>query len=476
MIRNGVLKEEMKEPILIEKLNNELENYYQNKIFEDNNLSRKVVSFQANKKIASFRWYKYKEAFSASLVEYFISKYELKGKRILDPFVGVGTTLFSASSMGCDTVGIELLPVGQKIIESRMNAHFGYLNNYFDSIKDIFKKTEWHSFGKSKLNELRITKGAYPQNTHEKIEKYLSFLKTKTEPLKSMLELALLSILEEVSYTRKDGQYLRWDYRANRSWGKKPFNKCIIKDFDDAVCKKLKEIVRDLNGSDNLTLFDSSDNLYQKNKLGNVKLIKGSCLQELQKLDNNSFNAVITSPPYCNRYDYTRTYALELALLGINEKEMSELRQDMLTCTVENREKKLLDINQSWNTTLESAKDVELLNAILEYLENLKIKKMLNNNSIIRMIRGYFYELSCVIYELHRILYKNSLIFMVNDNVRYAGVSIPVDLILSNIAEKIGFEIINILVLPQKKGNSSQQMGNHGRVELRKCVYIWKKA
>jgi len=45
----------------------------------------------------------------------------------------------------------------------------------------------------------------------------------------------------------------------------------------------------------------------------------------------------MTSPPYCNRYDYTRTYALELALLGIDEQGLLRLRQEMLSCTVENR-------------------------------------------------------------------------------------------------------------------------------------------
>jgi len=32
-----------------------------------------------------------------------------------------------------------------------------------------------------------------------------------------------------------------------------------------------------------------------------------------------------------------------------------------------------------------------------------------------------------------------------------------------------------IWVLPQGKGNSSQQMGKFGRAELRKCVYVWSK-
>ena len=64
---------------------------------------------------------------------------------------------------------------------------------------------------------------------------------------------------------------------------------------------------------------------------------------------------------------------------------------------------------------------------------------------------------------------------MVNDNVRYAGVSISVDIILSEIAEQLGFAAERILVLPNGKGNSSQQMGAHGREALRKCVYLWRK-
>ena len=49
-------------------------------------------------------------------------------------------------------------------------------------------------------------------------------------------------------------------------------------------------------------------------------------------------------------------------------------------------------------------------------------------------------------------------------------------MILSAIAEELGFRVQDILVLPNGKGNSSQQMGEHGREELRKCVYVWRKA
>ena len=64
---------------------------------------------------------------------------------------------------------------------------------------------------------------------------------------------------------------------------------------------------------------------------------------------------------------------------------------------------------------------------------------------------------------------------MVNYNARYAGASVSVDIILSGIAERLGMKVDNILVLPNGKGNSSQQMGLHGRDEIRKCVYVWSK-
>jgi hypothetical protein len=43
------------------------------------------------------------------------------------------------------------------------------------------------------------------------------------------------------------------------------------------------------------------------------------------------------------------------------------------------------------------------------------------------------------------------------------------------LAEKLGFEAIAVYVLPQKKGNSSQQMKKFGRQPLRKSITLWQK-
>src|SRR5207237_2127765 len=216
----------------------------------------------------------------------------------------------------------------------------------------------------------------------------------------------LLCILESVSYTRKDGQYLRWDHRAGRRQGKKPFDKGPILNFDQAISAKLREIVSDLQNPE-----PQKDLFATPISRGGIVLHGGSCLDIMPKLANDGYEAIVTSPPYCNRYDYTRTYALELALLGVSEERLVELRQEMLSCTVENRAKNLLSINPQWQTAMAAADDQRLLQAILKYLEDQKARGELNNDGIPRMVRGYFYEMACVIAECLRVLKHGATLF-----------------------------------------------------------------
>ncbi len=436
-------------------------------------LSRKLVSFQGNKDKPTYDWYKYKEAFSAGLVEYFLSNYEggTQGK-MLDPFAGIGTALFAASEQDIHADGIELLPIGQEIIQIRLLLQKGLSSSDTATLERWIAFQPWKRFSeKMPFSTFRITEGAYPSETVDAIERYRSAMQHENEKIQAILRLTLLCVLESVSYTRKDGQYLRWDARSGKIRpGTKPFNKGEILPFAPAITAKLKEILSDVTSAEiPTTLFPVTRTSCD------INLFKGSCLEILPTLETESYNALMTSPPYCNRYDYTRTYALELAMLGLTQTEVSNLRQEMLSCTVENREKDLLKICPNWSPFIEAANNQKLLKTINTYLEHEKAAGTLNNNSIPRMVRGYFSEMACVIGECFRVLKPNACLFMVNDNVRYAGVGISVDLILSDIARTLGFEVEKILVVPGKKGNSSQQMGTYGRIPLRKCVYIWKK-
>ncbi len=455
----------------IKRLDRELAEHFYRRLVVDPRLTRQLVSFQANKDRAAYRWYKFKEAFSASLVERLLSMYGVISGVLLDPFAGSGTALFAASALGMDADGIEVLPIGLEIIATRLCLEREFTAADFAALERWLADRPWTSGdARQPLPELRITHGAYPEGTRQSIERYVAASARENERVQRVLRFALLCVLEDISYTRRDGQYLRWDWRSGRQQGSKPFNKGKILGFDEAIETKLQEIMADASRPNaQLSLFPST------RADGRVNVRGGSCLDILPRLPDNTYHALMTSPPYCNRYDYTRTYALELALLGVGEKGIVDLRQRMLSCTVESRPKELLAMNPRWAGVLEVVERQDLLQAILAYLEDQKARRLLNNNGIPRMVRGYFYEMACVIAECARVLKPGAPMFMVNDNVRYAGASISVDMILSNIAEKVGFAVDTILVVPNGKGNSSQQMGEHGRDPLRKCVYVWRK-
>lgn len=454
----------------IERLDQALLQHFKKQFVVQTALTRPLVSFQANKTRPIYRWYKYKEAFSAALVEYFLHTHGIVSGTILDPFAGSGTALFAASDLGINAHGIELLPIGQQIIATKKLFESEFTPEDLNALQRWAKLPSWEQAENTiPLPELRITKGAYPEPTRAAIEKYLAAGQQENSRVQAVLRFALLCVLESISFTRKDGQYLRWDHRSGRRQGQKIFDKGEILNFEQAISGKINEILTDLAPVSQTGLFPTPMTL------GDIRLYNGSCLELLPKLPDNAYDAIMTSPPYCNRYDYTRTYALELALLGADEQGLVQLRQAMLSCTVENRAKDLLKINPRWANAIRLADEQQLLQAILAYLAEQKAAGVLNNNSIPRMVKGYFYEMTCVIAECARVLKPNALLFMVNDNVRYAGASISVDMILSALAEQLGFRVENILVLPNGKGNSSQQMGEHGREALRKCVYVWKK-
>jgi DNA modification methylase len=456
----------------IEQLDARLRNHFRQQFVVQPSLTRPLVSFQANKGRPVYRWYKYKEAFSAALVEHLLEKYGVTSGKILDPFAGSGTALFAASDMGLDADGIELLPIGQQIIATKQILDSEFTTEDFGALAAWRSEKPWNRQGGIvPVPELRITRGAYPEDTRAGIEHYQAACQRENPRVQAVLRFALLCVLESISYTRKDGQYLRWDYRSGRTQGKKRFDKGSIANFDQAICAKIDEILHDLQESpvQQPALFPA------ETQPGHIRLLNGSCLELLPTLPNDQYDAVMTSPPYCNRYDYTRTYALELALLGVNEPGLVHLRQEMLSCTVENRAKDLLRLSPAWASALAVADDNALLQAILQYLDEQRTLGALNNTGIPRMVRGYFYEMACVIAECSRVLKPGGQFFMVNDNVRYAGASVSVDVILSAFAERLGFLVEEILVLPGDKGNSSQQMGTHGRESLRKCVYVWRK-
>ena len=410
---------------------------------------------------------KYKEGFSSALVQRLIGMAD--GKQILDPFSGSGTTALTAMGMGLRGTGIEILPLGNMIARSVAHAANGLsMKEFHTASQALLHATSRQGCGKRHaLQHIPITEKAFPRQTDREIACAREFIATlDNTALATVLNLACLSVLEEVSYTRKDGQFLRWDPRSGRSVSSK-LDKGKIPSFSIALASRLQQIEKDFP-------------LLKEQYAGPIPtLITGSSLTELKEFPENEFDCVVTSPPYANRYDYTRTYALELVYLDYGNSQIKTLRQTLLSATVENRSKResllaayqgVADIEQVFSTVDKHAALQEVLSILRDHAAEL------SNRNIIPLLENYFTEMALITYELGRVVKPGGSVFMVNDNVQYHGEEVPVDLILSDFAEQFGFRCNAIWMLARGKGNSSQQMGKFGRREIRKCLYHWVKS
>ena len=436
-------------------------------ISENPDYTRRTVSFQGNKGVPGFRWMKYKEGFSQELVSKLIDEYAPKD--VLDPFAGICTTPLIAARSGAFAMGIEIMPVGVVAAQALVAVANEVTGDQFrigsQALLDHVTSPRYRR-SPFAFPHVAITKRAFSRTSELGIDKAREFISSVGDPgIRKLLNLACMSVLEECSYTRKDGQYLRWDRRSGRTHTKVDLGH--IPTFRQALTKRLDEISADFRVVQDW-FYGSEPNL-----------VTGSSLEVLRSIPTGRFDMVITSPPYANRYDYTRTYALELAWLGYDREAFADLRQRMLSATVENKAKLewLRQVYSDDSRIVTKAEQMYRESAIHEILSILKDRvNELSNRNVIRLIEGYFFEMAVIIAELGRVVRPGGTVVMVNDNVQYHGEEIPVDYILADFAERSGFICSNIWVLPRGKGNSSQQMARFGRREIRKCVYRWVRS
>jgi hypothetical protein len=388
-----------------------------------------------------------------------------------------------AEMLGINGVGIELLPHCHLAWKAKSRA-FDYDLDELRAIRLLIQDTIPPATS-ARFPHLTITESAFPEQTERELAAYTRWVETldASEDAKVLCRLILTSVLEQVSYTRKDGQYLRWDARAQKiiernqnrvAAGKRPvqgIHKGELPSVKEAFAEALSKII-----------FDVMDLQREPPPPSHQELVAGNTLYMLPEMEADQFAAVITSPPYANRYDYTRTYALELAYLGVGE-EIFSLRQRQLSCTVENKAK--LKELETWYRSIgqygrysDIVSVIQNNQALAEVNAALRTRNErgeINNEGVLTMVAQYFAELTFVFAELHRVCRGGAHVAFVNDNVRYAGEIIPVDLISTNLAEQVGFEPVRVYVLPQRKGNSSQQMKRYGRAALRKSITVWRK-
>jgi hypothetical protein len=164
--------------------------------------------------------------------------------------------------------------------------------------------------------------------------------------------------------------------------------------------------------------------------------------EALRILKPDSVDAVVTSPPYPNEKDYTRTTRLETVLLGfVNDKAgLRQLKQGLVRSNTRGVYK--ADDDDLW---VAGHQEIE---RIAEAIEARRIE--LNKTSgferlYARVTKLYFGGMARHLADLRRILRPGAhLAYVVGDQASYLRVMIRTGQLLGDIAESLGYELVGI--------------------------------
>jgi hypothetical protein len=403
-------------------------------------------------------WFFYKEAFASALVQQLVRDARLPGDAfVLDPFGGIGTVPFVCQALGVRATSIDLSPLPVFIANVKMHAARSDAADELLALGAEVEAAIRVSSTSRELPDVSIWTKAFDNDVAHGLFDALEAIQrlrhgnSYSTSTCDVAHLALLCVAEEVSHTVKDGTSLRL-----REPGRRLGRAGVTKSLQDLALgfrAQVQGMSRDVRSYRAGLLEGSLDTPVQNESR------QGDARQMSELFKPCSVDLVVTSPPYPNRYDYSAIYAIEL-LLGFvrNRDELRSLRFDLFRSHLE----------APWPSDVRG-----LTPAVEEVLCCLYVAGM-SSPRVFKMILGYFADIAATLEQLMIVMKPNAMAHFVVGNVRIEGQEVPVDLMLAEIAEGLGFRTEAVSVA-RYKGTNSQQSRKFGAGRLRESIVTFRK-
>ena len=223
---------------------------------------------------ATHSLFPYRGKFHPQLIRALLNILEVKpGNVVLDPMAGSSTVAVEANLLGIDSISVDLSPFCElmgRVKTFALDLDVKVLESIIRNPKEILEKLK-----------------------KEKVPEY--FKNNKDDKKRNYYEIVLLAFLDTMGF-------------ASRS------SSSIDKLFPRVLERYVSTIKYFQSARQKINL-----------KIGKSEIIQGSVLN--LPIDDNSVDAVITSPPYSFAIDYLKNDQPQLEYLGYN---LEELREDMI--------------------------------------------------------------------------------------------------------------------------------------------------
>lgn len=387
-------------------------------------------------------WYRFVLSFPPHLVREYVQRFDLRNHHhVLDPFCGTGTTLVECKKLGIPSTGFEANPLahfaGQVKVDwspdpEGLVKHSEYVADIAlkileaDGITDnplLNQITENDLAGKRlrtvnpELMQLLLANSISPLPLH-KVLVLLDCLRQNADPRFERHQ--RLALAKALAFSISN-----LHFGPEVGIGPKKLDAPVIAAWLDGIYIMARDLRR-------LQQFDHTEAVVYH---ADARRISGV-------LQNSSIDAVITSPPYPNEKDYTRTTRLESVLLGFiqSKAELRSLKQNLLRSNTRNVYSS--DNDDQWVSSF--PKIQHLADAIES--RRVELRKTSGFERLYaKVTKLYFGGMARHLADLRAVLRPGAqLAYVVGDQASYFRVMIRTGELLADIAQTLGYEVVSI--------------------------------
>lgn len=409
-------------------------------------------------------WYRFVLSFPPHLVRDYLSKFGISEKhRVLDPFCGTGTTVVECKKLGIPSIGVEANSMAH--FASRIKVDWdicpdellGNAQQIADAAQLEFESTD-------------VTDEALPLfSNRSKRQQTLKFLPHEAQQLlltNSISPLPLHKTLILLEWIGRLGneKYQRHELLAlakalvfsisNLHFG--PEVGVGLAKKDAPVIATWLSAVR--------AMAEDLRKLRHLNQT--TAIVHQADARQLQSLiEPDSIDVVITSPPYPNEKDYTRTTRLESVLLGFiqNKADLRSLKGNLIRSNTRNVYKD--DDDDQW---VNSHAEIQRIAEQIE-MRRIELGKTSGFERLYaRVTRLYFGGMARHLAELRSVLRPGALLaYVVGDQASYLRVMIRTGQLLADIAQSLGYELVGIDLFRTRLATATREQLREEVVVLR---------